>query len=224
MASGSTSAIGGGNGNTASGAFSTVPGGWQNVADGDYSFAAGLRAQANHDGAFVWADSIDADFASTAANQFLVRAGGGVGIGTMSPTATLDVNGSTRTATLEITGGSPLEQELAAWGANDVGQIDVPTGTFTAVAGGTFHSLAIHGDGTLVGWGDNGLGQLDVPAGLGADRHSHTDRSAAPFARIASRFRRRNAGGINGGRSPGADHRPATRRLGDAGIDAVTRL
>jgi hypothetical protein len=37
-----------------------------------------------HDGAFVWADSTDADFASTDAGQFLVRATGGVWFGTTS--------------------------------------------------------------------------------------------------------------------------------------------
>ena len=70
--------IGGGWGNTSSGWGATVPGGYQNTAGGQYSFAAGNRAQALHDGAFVWADSQDADFASTALNQFSVRATGGV--------------------------------------------------------------------------------------------------------------------------------------------------
>jgi hypothetical protein len=48
-----------------------------NTAQGDYSFAAGHRAKANHDGAFVWADSGDVDFGSTANDQFAVRADGG---------------------------------------------------------------------------------------------------------------------------------------------------
>ena len=43
-----------------------------------YSFAAGRRAKANHPGSFVWGDSTDADVASTANDQFLVRAAGGV--------------------------------------------------------------------------------------------------------------------------------------------------
>jgi hypothetical protein len=57
--------------------YGTVPGGLHNVAQGEYSFAAGRRAKANHDGAFVWADSTDGDFESTADNQFAVRANGG---------------------------------------------------------------------------------------------------------------------------------------------------
>ena len=71
------SAIGGGQSNTVLGFYATIPGGLQNQAT-NYAFAAGRRAQANHPGAFVWADSQDADFTSTDTNQFSVRAGGGV--------------------------------------------------------------------------------------------------------------------------------------------------
>ena len=90
-ASGTYATVGGGNQNTASGFFATVPGGLQNSAANNYSFAAGRRAKANHQGSFVWADSADADFASTANRQFLIRAGGGVGIGTPSPGRLLQV-------------------------------------------------------------------------------------------------------------------------------------
>jgi hypothetical protein len=93
IASGGGAAIGGGFTNIASGGWSIVPGGFLNTAAGDYSFAAGRRAKANHSGAFVWGDSTDADFTSTAANQFLIRASGGVGIGTGSPQARLDIQG-----------------------------------------------------------------------------------------------------------------------------------
>jgi hypothetical protein len=86
--------VGGGYGNTASGYAATVPGGRDNTAQGMYSFAAGRRAKANHPGAFVWADSTDADFASTADNQFAVRATGGVSFTTGSNTDFL-VNGNT---------------------------------------------------------------------------------------------------------------------------------
>lgn len=72
-----TATVGGGQGNAASGLRSTVPGGVLNVAAGDQSFAAGNRAKANHAGAFVWGDNTNADVASTAVNQFVVRASGG---------------------------------------------------------------------------------------------------------------------------------------------------
>ncbi|UCG17346.1 MAG: hypothetical protein JSV19_04800 [Phycisphaerales bacterium] len=90
-ASGWAAAVGGGESNTASGSTATIPGGYLNTAAGAYSLAAGRRAKANHTGCLVWADSTDADFASTAGNQFLIRAGGGVGIGTDSPTEQLQV-------------------------------------------------------------------------------------------------------------------------------------
>jgi len=93
-ASGNFATVGGGRDNTASGLYATVPGGRQNTAQGDYSFAAGRRAKAYHQGAFVWADSTDADFASTAGNQFAVRATGGVNFTTGSNTDFL-VNGNT---------------------------------------------------------------------------------------------------------------------------------
>jgi len=77
--------VGGGESNEGLGVYATVPGGRGNRALGSYSLAAGRRAKANHSGTFVWADSTDADFTSGAANQFLIRAAGGVGIGTSAP-------------------------------------------------------------------------------------------------------------------------------------------
>ena len=79
--------------NTNSGPYATVPGGDQNLA-GTNSLAAGHRAKANHDGTFVWADSNVSDFASTGNDQFLIRASGGVGIGTNNPSQTLHVIGN----------------------------------------------------------------------------------------------------------------------------------
>ncbi len=70
--------VAGGASNTASGGASFVAGGYLNVAQGANSFAAGTQAKANHNGAFVWADNNYSDLASTATNQFLVRASGGV--------------------------------------------------------------------------------------------------------------------------------------------------
>ena len=78
VASGDTSCIGGGYLNGTSGRWSMVPGGTQNDADGECSFAAGARAHAAHDGAFVWNDNCGASLASSTANEFRVRASGGV--------------------------------------------------------------------------------------------------------------------------------------------------
>ena len=72
--------IGGGLNNAigANSACAMIPGGTDNVAAGNFSLAAGRRAKANHAGTFVWADSTDADIASSTANQFTARAAGGV--------------------------------------------------------------------------------------------------------------------------------------------------
>jgi trimeric autotransporter adhesin len=71
------STVAGGSGNSAEGLCATVPGGFGNGARGDYSLAAGRRAQANHAGSFVWADSTDTDLATTRSNQFVARVSGG---------------------------------------------------------------------------------------------------------------------------------------------------
>ena len=83
--------VGGGWVNTASGVAATVPGGEDNVAAGSHSFAAGWKAKANDDGTFVWSDASIVDLNSSAPNQFLVRASGGIwfgaydGMGPMTP-------------------------------------------------------------------------------------------------------------------------------------------
>ncbi len=125
VSSGGWSAIGGGQGNTASGTRSTISGGSSNVASGPnsmipggasnaatkgYSFAAGYRAKANHSGTFVWADSASnngmPEFASTRANQFLIRASGGVGINTnVTSNNSLTVSGGAKIDILRFAGG-----------------------------------------------------------------------------------------------------------------------
>ncbi len=74
--------------------------------------------------AFVWADHTDADFASTAPAQFLIRAAGGVGIGTNSPSEQLTVAG-----TVESTSGGfkfpdgTVQATAATGGSSGGGQI-----------------------------------------------------------------------------------------------------
>jgi hypothetical protein len=79
-ATASYAAVVGGKANQATGQFSVAPGGYANVASGDYSFAAGHKADAVHDGAFVWADNYPGEyyFDSAAPNEFSARATGGV--------------------------------------------------------------------------------------------------------------------------------------------------
>ncbi len=97
IASSTNATITGGSSNIASGAKAAIGGGQNNVAAGDYSFVAGRRAKnsdATHDGVFLFADSTDKDFSSTAANQFRVRATGGVSlITTIESTFATDLGG-----------------------------------------------------------------------------------------------------------------------------------
>lgn len=56
---------------------------------------------------------------------------------------------------------------ILAWGANPVGQCNVPepNGSFSDIAGGHGHSVGLKSDGSVVAWGSNQWGQTDVPVG-----------------------------------------------------------
>jgi len=57
---------------------------------------------------------------------------------------------------------------VVAWGNDQFGQSDVPSGLtgVIAVSAGVSHSLALKSGGTVVAWGDDTYGQCDVPSGL----------------------------------------------------------
>ncbi|MBF0528707.1 MAG: hypothetical protein HQK55_05440 [Deltaproteobacteria bacterium] len=65
-------------------------------------------------------------------------------------------------------GQSSAAVGVVGWGYNYSGQTTVPSGLtgVTAIAAGSYHSLALKSDGTVVAWGNNGFGQTSVPAGL----------------------------------------------------------
>ncbi|MEI6235101.1 MAG: hypothetical protein WCT04_18750 [Planctomycetota bacterium] len=111
--SGSLATIGGGQSNTASGANSTVPGGFSNTASGTSSFAAGYRAKAANNGSFVWGDSTNADVTSTANDQFVVRAAGGVILNAAAGT-THSVNATN--AVVVPVGTQFRDNTVIAWG------------------------------------------------------------------------------------------------------------
>ncbi|NKV13026.1 hypothetical protein GS909_23225 [Rhodococcus hoagii] len=62
----------------------------------------------------------------------------------------------------------PPGGQVAAWGANESGQTAVPAPpagqTYTAVAAGEGHSLALTSAGQVIAWGNNENGQTNVPA------------------------------------------------------------
>ncbi len=90
LASGYASTVVGGFRNKATGPYSLAVGGIENEASGEYSVAMGHVAKALHRGSFVWADytptSNALSFTSSVANQFVLRAHNGVGIGTTDTT------------------------------------------------------------------------------------------------------------------------------------------
>jgi hypothetical protein len=87
----------GGQSNDASGIESMVCGGFDNTASGRVSFAAGFKAQATHDGAFVWGDRLNVSGkTSSIDNEFNVYADGGVrmfAVGQTDPSMVIDTNG-----------------------------------------------------------------------------------------------------------------------------------
>jgi hypothetical protein len=192
------STVGGGQSNRVTGSYSVAPGGFNNIVEGDYSFAAGRHAQAKHDGSFVWADSTDEDFPSTGTNQFLIRASGGVGIGTTTPTSMLDVfdgsgpdgQGGSVHVGGTIKNGDPKliyfgDMPYVALGENGADdQMELRAGTFffTAAAGA-------NGSGR-VGIGTNApISALHVVGTITATTVDQTSDRAAKehFARIDAR-------------------------------------
>lgn len=112
-ANGDFSTIGGGHDNSADGENATVPGGSLNSANGMNSMAAGYRAKAEHDGSFVWADKTEADFVTTNNNQFIIRASGGVGIGTNNPSGLLEIRGEGGDSVVILPNNAVGSDELA---------------------------------------------------------------------------------------------------------------
>jgi hypothetical protein len=107
--------VGGGLGNSASGYAAVSPGGTSNDASGAYSFAAGNNAQAGG-GCFVWQGTTlnyPPLFGSTGSEQFLVKADGGVGLGTNAPEAQLHVfTGSAGTITASTSSSAVFERDV----------------------------------------------------------------------------------------------------------------
>lgn len=126
--------IAGGYGNTASGEYSTISGGSANLAAGDYTVAGGRNAKANHQGAWVQADSVLEDATSITNNEALLQFTGGIrlvtatdGSGNPTKTVTISTNGI-------VTYTSNTERALQR---TELGIASTASGSFTTTDGKT---------------------------------------------------------------------------------------
>jgi hypothetical protein len=104
---------------TASGDFSTTMG-YQTVAAGSAAMAAGRLAKSTNDNTFVWSDGTSGVFGSTAANQFLVHAAGGVGINKNNPVSALDVNGTITCIAINQTSDRAAKENFTTVSAQEI--------------------------------------------------------------------------------------------------------
>ncbi len=184
---GAYSVVPGGEANQALGSFAVVPGGSFNIAAGDFSLAAGRSARANHQGAFVWADTFPAIFTTSNANEFSARATGGfrfatqvdssgnptagifatslgnVGINVTSPTSTLSVAGTISASGSITTRASFIFQD----GSSQTTATFVSPGAGLQAAGGPGNeTLSIPAGGIVNSMlGSGAVGAANIQAG-----------------------------------------------------------
>jgi hypothetical protein len=175
--------------------FGIIPGGVFNEVNASLGLAAGNRAKANHQGAFVWADSQNADFASTAADQFAVRAAGGA-VFSMN-NAAFQVQGSaliSKTATTRATARQFAISHTgdSNWGLN-LGYVFNPgveaAGVIQALDAGNPAWLHINpaggqvllGSGSEVSWGDHYFSKLTPDQGGSIEVGNSLLLSAKPY-------------------------------------------
>src|SRR5262249_13255156 len=86
---------------------------------------------------------------------------------TPSALAALTVTTSQSTSNLAV--GVVGWGESLVWNGTEYVNAAPPTNLndIVAVSAGGAHSLALHGNRTVIGWGDNSFGQAGVPGGLG---------------------------------------------------------
>jgi hypothetical protein len=59
-----------------------------------------------------------------------------------------------------------LGGEIIAWGDNSKGQCNVPVGSYTDMACGDWHTVAVTDQGSVRCWGDNAMGACNAPPGV----------------------------------------------------------
>ena len=172
LASGNYASVHGGSGNTASGTFSAVSNGATNNAGGDWSYAGGFFATTRTPAAagsppncgsnntcgdfltFVWSDGSTQPFVSTGAQQFLVKAVGGIGINTNTPLVNKLTVAGPDGAVPSVSGAT---KSIAVFENNNTGYVEtlVPvaneTGMLFSLIGKTADGGVVYNAATNVG-------------------------------------------------------------------------
>jgi alpha-tubulin suppressor-like RCC1 family protein len=63
----------------------------------------------------------------------------------------------------DFTCGVKTDGTIACWGADDLGQLRPPPGTFTAISAGDYYACALGTDGVIACWGDDSQGVSHPP-------------------------------------------------------------
>jgi len=126
--------IAGGSFNSISARYGAIPGGANNVVSGQYGFAAGRRAKAVNQGAFVLADSQNADQSSSTTDEYTARFQNGFRI--IGPT-TYQTKNLTKTSNFSLTSID------SATYVNNSGAGGTVTNTLPAATAGLHYSFVI---------------------------------------------------------------------------------
>jgi hypothetical protein len=146
---GGLTAVAMGQHNTASGNYATALG-YNTIASGPDSAALGTYANAANDGTFVWADDTAGYFTSTANNQFLIRATGGVGINTNNPAGNaLHVSGNVLVDNAAVIVGG--------WGNSIAGGVN-----YSVISGGANNQIQPYAFVSTIAGGSNNVIQFDA--------------------------------------------------------------
>ena len=164
-ATGIASVVAGGSGNRATAKGAAVAGGYLNYAMGEYSFAGGLRAQAIHNGSFVWSDSLhtNTSFASITSNEFAIGAASGVRIvgSGLSTDGRILAAGSGKTSeffAVKSTGGVAVGGGLSVGGgANVAGNLSVGNHIAIDAAAGSVAASSVSIGSVVLGGASNAL-------------------------------------------------------------------